>query len=936
MTINIYNLETNSSNALTVSNVSNSTFDSSAVNGFPSPFYASQFRPNSFIYNNFMLQNSGPGSSYWAIYDIEYGINGLTRYGIGMFYFWMRVATNSTNTSTTEEGVFNLKLWDYLTTFWEYLTDNDRDMFENYWQGSYLAANDLTSKALRLRNASAPEYSAEYPEDNYYEIVIGPLSSKPLNPDPTDKGANYIMRPIGKAFIEPTYDEDYVPTYSDLINVSASDYYKIRDVGIGCYAVVKVNKESVSDKYFKISNLFSSEEPAGRKQYAEIDERLNSVEYTGDLMYGKIAIEGLYTLDDPLYTDISQKLVQVVETSAGSFALWGNDWLIINVEIGAPNQITDALNYQLGVTPWANLINKSGKDPRTKCAVFGGVSIDEHAIKFHDLSSYKCAEAPNGRYYPVGGRMWKWYDGYGDPGTDTEGDTTKGEYVTNQSKNTYAIEVEGDLSYIGDSTFSIYLTTGRAYDVEKQVIDIPYLHTHISQGYSIEFVKDRDYTFSDYIVEFNNDIFSNGEAAVGDTLYCRKTPIIEHYLYEEYGNMVGLPDWISYNHNNYSGKTAINCALQSLQNISTVDGYHKAMNSYYGLPLAPQNGRVAGLYESYSYTITEIDRNEITLDIPSGVDLHPFIQANGSFFVEGKDDVIIESITSRELAVIKLADASTVAVGDKLSVKLRNKFQIKSVYAETETAPAYITIYCLEGPDPIQHIIDLVHETSNGKLYPEILIYNAVSDDTNYNGVYHATKAYYVGDEADSIVKIKLYKKGDKEEPLYNDYIGITIVDVEGEYVGSTMHLPWPTHKFLYIHMDNGDYFKAYLDAPMDTCLDSEDTVSKYQVLARNASVFTKTMFPGWSQFDQFRRYNGISMESDVLEVTKIFQYGLFGSYFPSNYSLNIPIVPQDITMYWQNTFEDEEYMHVQKSYQTYNERGSGLPDMQNVYNPEE
>jgi hypothetical protein len=838
----------------------------------------------------------------------------------------------STNVSTVKEDKFNLNLWNYLTTFFEYLTSNDRDLFENYWHGIYLASDDLLAKSNRLYNASAPEASAEYPEEHYYEIVIGPLSSKPLNPNPTNKSSNYIIRPTGKILIDPQYDDLYVPAYSDLITISAADYYKIREVGLICYVVLHVNKEGFSDRYFKISNLLSSEEPDGRKQYAEINESLNNVEYTGDLKYGRIAIEGLYILNDPLYSDISQKLVQVIETGADSSVAWSADSVLINVKTGSSTQIEDALANQSGVTPWATLINKSGKPPK-KFPVFGGTELDENALKFHDLFSYKCAEAPNGRYYPVGGRIWLWYEGYGLSGLDVQGDTTKGEYAVNSAKNTYAIQIEGDLSYFEDETFTIYLTTGLAYDVDKHVLDIPVLHTHISEGYPVEFAKDADYTLSDYVVEFNTNIFESGAAVAGDTLYCPKIPIIEHYLYEEYGTMVGMPDWIAYNHNNYSGKTAIACALKSLQNISTVDDYRRIMNAYYGLPLAPNNGKVLGLYESYSYTVTDVTDNDVTLQIPTGIDLHLFIQSNGTFFVEGKDDVVISSIADRANGIVTLVDASSIRVGDKLSVKLRNKFLIKSVHAETEADNSYITVYCPEGPGPIQHIIDLVHDTSGGKLYPEIFIYNASNESENYNGVYHAVQAYYVGDELNNTIKIKLYKKGVNEEPLYNDYIGVTIPEIENEYIGSVAHLPWPTHKFLYIQMDNNDYFKAYLDSPIDTVLDSEDVVSKYQVLSRNASVFTKSMFPGWSQFDQFKRYNGISIESDVLEITKIFRYGSFGNYFPSNYTMNVPIVPLTTASLWQNSFDSDGIPHWQKSYLTYNERGGGLHDMQNIYN---
>jgi len=74
------------------------------------------------------------------------------------------------------------------------------------------------------------------------------------------------------------------------------------------------------------------------------------------------------------------------------------------------------------------------------------------------------------------------------------------------------------------------------------------------------------------------------------------------------------------------------------------------------------------------------------------------------------------------------------------------------------------------------------------------------------------------------------------------------------------------------------------MDSPIDTIFDDEDPVTKYQVLSRNVSIFNKDIFQYWVQFDNFKRYNGINLESDSLEVIRAMPGATFGNYFPSGY----------------------------------------------------
>jgi hypothetical protein len=173
---------------------------------------------------------------------------------------------------------------------------------------------------------------------------------------------------------------------------------------------------------------------------------------------------------------------------------------------------------------------------------------------------------------------------------------------------------------------------------------------------------------------------------------------------------------------------------------------------------------------------------------------------------------------------------------------------------------------------------------SVGKKWPEILIYDTEYLSYNFNGIYHITNAEtYIG--AAKTTKLTIYKKPSSGEPEYNDYVGANMFESDPAARHGSVHISWPTHKFLYIMMDNDEYFKAYMDSPIDTIFDDEDPVTKYQVLSRNVSIFNKDIFQYWVQFDNFKRYNGINLESDALEVIRAMPGATFGNYFPSSYT---------------------------------------------------
>lgn len=857
----------------------NCIYSSDSADSLPDIFLSSEYSKNNFVYNDYSFTVTPLGSVFWTSNSYTTGIGGISRDGVGAFYFYIPVPNPDAipyivdSAPCVEPAIESRNLWSYLTTFWDLLTEKDIDIFENYWHGIVIAGHSLIKKARRFYELLAPQNSRTCVFDDYYDIQIGPLYSKPMNLDPTLKVPNYIIVPIDKLFIEPDISSGS-RVYSDLIELTASDYNKSRNVAIDNYVVIKVKKDGISDKSFKITNLLSSTESNDQLDYAEIDQEQN--EDGDDVLIGTMAIQGLLLPNAVGYEDISEKTVDVIDgVAAATTIVFTADSVVITVKTDTGNQLDSIINATAtGTTPWCTFTKKAST-LQTNVAIFDGTPI-----QVRDLSNYIKGSVKSDRYYNPTGLTWKWFGDY-TVSDGSVGDTIYGEWKNDISTFKYFMEVEGDLSYIGDESFSIYITTGRSYDVDKYIESIPTLQTFINNEDSPEFILDVDYSFNNHIVEFFKNIFETSQIEFDQHLYNPKTPIIEHMLFETYGTMVNNSNWLNYNYDNTGGKAAINSLIYSLQNSSKREDYERALNVYYGMPVAPEDCEVAGLYESYGYEVLSITNDIVELSKASDQDLHKFVQNGGRMGIEGKRDFIIKDIVSRSSGTLKFYDTSSeIAVGDKMNLKLKNKFIIKDIVAETSTVNGYVDIYSPEGYEAIQHIIDVINTTSNGNIWPEMIIYGTGELDNNYDGIYHIVEAANVSGKGTSVVRLKVYKPSDSGDTLYNDYIGTTNLDIKAGFV----HIPWPTHKYLYLAINDSKYFKAYLDAPIDTIFDEEDNLSQYQTIARNVSALTKVMFPDWYQFDLFRKFHGLNYESDILELTKSIPGAKFGEYFPSGY----------------------------------------------------
>jgi hypothetical protein len=110
------------------------------------------------------------------------------------------------------------------------------------------------------------------------------------------------------------------------------------------------------------------------------------------------------------------------------------------------------------------------------------------------------------------------------------------------------------------------------------------------------------------------------------------------------------------------------------------------------------------------------------------------------------------------------------------------------------------------------------------------------------------------------------------------------------------VHIQWPTHKYLLLQLEDNSLYKAYIDAPLDTIYDTGDFLKKYDQICRNVSVANNDLFPDWNKFDGFKRFNGLDLQSCILELIHFNSYIDFGAYFPSGFNSLVTTTPAPVT----------------------------------------
>ena len=157
-------------------------------------------------------------------------------------------------------------IWNFVSSFFNFLDTKSRDMIENFWDGLNTSTSDMADRANEFVNAQAPQYANTNVQENYYEIPVSPLTSLPIKLDPTDPNSKQMITPKNIATVEPLYANGE-PIYGDIIEISADDYYALRDIAIGNYVVIVPKNPNIPTKYFKIEILKSSEEVHGGPRY---------------------------------------------------------------------------------------------------------------------------------------------------------------------------------------------------------------------------------------------------------------------------------------------------------------------------------------------------------------------------------------------------------------------------------------------------------------------------------------------------------------------------------------------------------------------------------------------------------------------------------------------------------------------------------------------
>ena len=447
----------------------------------------------------------------------------------------------------------------------------------------------------------------------------------------------------------------------------------------------------------------------------------------------------------------------------------------------------------------------------------------------------------------------------------------------------YVIKLNGaNLSVYENVKISVYVTSGKAYAVSNDVIDIPQLSTTIADKGRV-YTKGEDYEFRDGYVEFNYDEVGLGHIVNGSYLYGKNVPVMESNLFNSFGALVDIRHWKAYNYDNIGTKIAINSLLKGMQNPSNDEEYERCLNVYYGLPVAPEDAEVIGLFESYDYEVVSIAGSTVTLalkyeaDNVTPIPLHNFIQPGTKFSVDGTDTVVkvdYPSTVNRAAGEIAMTDTSDIVVGSKLNIKLANRLSLSLVSKPASGPSFFVAIHHTDGGE-FQHV-----QTTNTD-YPEFLVYDS---ETIRNGSSFNKDSYYhfktCAISSAGYIKFTIDDDVDPDlvEPKYNDYVDLE-AGVSFPVVVGKLHMPWPTHKYLLLRLPDGTLYKCYIDSPMDTIYDTGDKVSQYQVLCRCLSVTDQKEFVAWNEF---LKSNGIDLNSNMLEIIYTIPKAKFGVYYPN------------------------------------------------------
>jgi hypothetical protein len=156
-------------------------------------------------------------------------------------------------------------VWSYVSSFFGYLDEESRSIYEFFWRGIFLAALDMTNQASRFALCADPEQASSAPILDFLDLQISVLGARPLYLDPTDYSSKYIIVPTSIIKAQPVAG-GRENIRNDLIRIEETDYDKFEAVLLAhtYYVVVKNSNPSIPIKYFKVSNLLGPNEIGDR------------------------------------------------------------------------------------------------------------------------------------------------------------------------------------------------------------------------------------------------------------------------------------------------------------------------------------------------------------------------------------------------------------------------------------------------------------------------------------------------------------------------------------------------------------------------------------------------------------------------------------------------------------------------------------------------
>ena len=881
------NIETNISETDTAVPFETSTFNSKNVDLLPDKLTLDgvyKFKPTMFTNNSLRFNTHGMANYFVESNGYNFGLFGGSRLGktidsgncVGALLF--------NDISEDEKDVLygnipesekhqTKTFWGALSRIWVSLKDSNREEWETFWDALSACGFYMNGRGVQFIKTIDPRESDIDLIEYFLDMEVGPLHSIPLKLVPELQRDSHIVSPISVKLMNPIVENEVV-IRKDRLVIDASSYHMMRNIAIDNYIVIIPDNRLKETRFLKISNLLSSEEFEDKNESAEYS---NMDGIYG--VYGAIKIENVTSTSIKntkfLFTKgtLNDGTISVTKYDIATDGVEG--YLIeVNDNAGVEQTVLDVvttLNSSQAIISELHFGLYSNGDLIIPTSSSSSI---QDGISLGDMNKYNPIIKSNGRHIPPVGYTWKCNEYSTTCDESIEG---SGEYYVDRNDNTYEIEVNGSLLYYDDEIVRFYITTGRAYNIDKRVISIPSIQYGIDN--KSMYYLNRDYTFFNNVIEFGYDIFEEDKIEFDATLYSNTSTVINEYLFSMYGSLVDINDWEAFNFNNSTAKAAINGLLTSLQSSSEVKSYNRALNIYYGIDVAPEDCRVKGLYESYGYKILNKDEtaNTIMIEKADGVRLSDLFTPGGKIINESGDEVDIVNV-NRDSGILTLTYSNKMLIGSKIFVRLQNKMNIFS-YKKGETLsdgtviPDVIKVNAFAGAGQMKHVVDTYYKMFGDKKYPEIVVYGTDENDGIYNIVNVNDVQGNYGE-----VELTVYNKDINKDIPFNDYMEMSNDSVEKGYV----HFEWPTHKFLLEWVKGSErYHVSYIDAPLDTIYDEDDNLAQYDIICRNISVLSNDDFPGWSRYGKFRVNNGIDEESELIEVTSAMSGIEYGTYFP-------------------------------------------------------